>query len=125
MALLQADMILRVVRATSFAFQTLFGLAAVVLAAAMLVSAEYPRWVCGLGLLGGMLWLVGGALLFVAAPAIGDWLAIGAVVPGALWLLGSGGLAWRRGARASAAAGAGGANDARRGRLRFHNPHFR
>ncbi len=120
MALLQADMILRVVRATSFAFQTLFGLAVAVLAAAMLVSAEYPRWLCGLGLLGGMLWLVGGALLFVAASTIGEGLAIGAVAPGAIWLLGAGWLAWRRGAPAGRpTASAGGANDARRGRLRF------
>lgn len=98
MVLLQADMVLRVVRATAFAFQTLFGLAATVLAAALLVSAEYPAWLCALGLVGGVAWLVGGALLFIGASTVDAALALLAVVPGALWLLGVGWLAWRRGA---------------------------
>jgi hypothetical protein len=105
MALMQTDMILRVVRATSYSFQTLFGLAAAVIALAMLVSAEYPPLLCGLGLLGGGFWLVGGALLFAGASTLGGWLAVAAVAPGAIWLLGCGWLAWRRGGRASALAG--------------------
>ncbi|HET7093188.1 MAG TPA: hypothetical protein VFI22_06915 [Thermomicrobiales bacterium] len=104
MALMQADMILRVVRATSFSFQTLFGLAAAVLAGAMLVSAEYPAWLCGLGLFSGGLWLIGGALLFANAAAIGAALAVVAVAPGAVWLLGCGWLAWRRGGQTHAPA---------------------
>jgi hypothetical protein len=94
----QADLLVQVIAATSFAFQASFGLGVALLGLATLLSAEYPRALCVLGAVGGAVWLLGGVLLFSRAPGIGDEVLIAAGVAIAVWLLGIGWLAWRRGA---------------------------
>ena len=47
MALMQADLVLKVIGGTSFAFQTLFGLAIAMIASAVVLFGEYPRGVLG------------------------------------------------------------------------------
>jgi hypothetical protein len=49
MTVMQADLLLQVIAATSFAFQSLFGLAVAMIAGTMVISGEYPRAVCGAG----------------------------------------------------------------------------
>lgn len=50
----RADAAMMIIGATSFSFQTLFGLAVAILAIATLLSDEYPRWLCAIGLAGGI-----------------------------------------------------------------------
>jgi hypothetical protein len=95
--LMQAEMVLLMIGATSFAFQTLFALAVTLLAAATLDSGEYPRWLCLLGLAGGAIWAVTAFLFFAQGRAAEPWLIPLPVVPIAVWLLGIGWLAWQRG----------------------------
>lgn len=97
MAMMQGTMVLRVIRSLSFAFQVTFGLAVLAVAGATLLSREYPRWLCALGVLGGAMWALAGFLLFVGVERVGEWLAIAGAAPGAVWMLGVGWLAWNRG----------------------------
>jgi hypothetical protein len=71
MALMQADWVLNVIGGTSFAFQTLFGLAIAMIAGAMVLSEEYPRAVCWAGVGGGAASVLAGVLLFSTAPGTG------------------------------------------------------
>lgn len=95
MHVVQADLVLQVVGATSFAYQTLFGLAIAILSIATWLSREYPRWHCWLGIFGGAWWAIAGILIFLDIPGAGIWLVDIPVVPVAIWLLGFGWLAWR------------------------------
>jgi hypothetical protein len=97
MHLMQADLVLTVVGSTSFAYQTLFGLAIVMLAIATYLSREFPHWHCWLGLLGGAIWTIAGILIFIGDPAAGFGLVYLPAVPVAIWLLGFGWLAWQKG----------------------------
>jgi hypothetical protein len=101
MHLTQADLVLHVVGGTSFAYQTLFGLAICIMAIATYRSREYPHWHCWLGILGGAVWSVAGILIyiFVGNPQVGFWLFALPVLPVAIWLLGFGWLGWLRGAQ--------------------------
>ncbi|MGH2616710.1 MAG: hypothetical protein ACRDJC_15865 [Thermomicrobiales bacterium] len=105
MHVMQADLMLKVIGGTSFAYQTLFGLAVAILAGATLLSGEYPRWMCWLGLAGGVVWGIAGILIFTQAPGAGFWLVFIPVLPVALWMLGIGWLARRRGSELANAAG--------------------
>jgi hypothetical protein len=96
MHLTQADLVLKVIGGTSFAYQTLFGLAIVMLAIATYLSREYPHWHCWLGMLGGAIWTTAGVLIFVGDPQAGFWLVSLPALPVAIWLLGFGGLAWQQ-----------------------------
>jgi hypothetical protein len=97
MTMMQADLLLKVIGGTSFAFQTLFGLALAMIASAMVLSGEYPRAVCWAGVIGGAAWVLAGILLFSRAPGFGSWLILAPVVPVAVWMVVVGWLAWRRG----------------------------
>jgi hypothetical protein len=97
MAMMQADLLLKVIGGTSFAFQTLFGLAVAIVASATLLSGEYPRGVCWAGVVGGVIWMMAGILLFSRVPGTGSWIIWLAVLPVALWMFVVGWLAWRRG----------------------------
>jgi hypothetical protein len=97
MHLVQADLVLHVIGSTSFAYQTLFGLAIVMLSIATYLSREYPHWHCWLGMLGGAIWTIAGVLIFVGDPQAGIWLVYLPALPVAIWLLGFGWLAWQRG----------------------------
>jgi hypothetical protein len=103
---MQADLVLKVVGATSFSFQTLFGLAILLLGIATMISGEYPRWLCGLGAIGGAVWMLAGILLFSRLPGLGTWLLVIPVLPVAAWMLTIGWLAWQRGAMSGAATAA-------------------
>lgn len=96
MHLMQADLVLKVVGATSFAYQTLFGLSIVLLSVATYLSGEYPHWHCWLGMIGGAVWTIAGMLIFIGDPEVGFWLISLPAVPVAIWLLGLGWLAWRQ-----------------------------
>lgn len=96
MHVMQADLLLHVIGATSFAYQTLFGLAIVMLSIATYFSREYPHWHCWLGMIGGAVWAVAGVLIFLRAPDAPYWLIYIPVVPVGIWLLGFGWLAWQR-----------------------------
>lgn len=98
MHLAQADLVLQVVGGTSFAYQTLFGLAIGVMSYATYRSLEYPHWHCWLGMLGGAIWSLAGIVSYAAAPpvGVGFWLFALPVLPVAIWLLGFGWLGWRR-----------------------------
>lgn len=96
MHVMQADLLLYVIGATSFAYQTLFGLAIVLLSIATYLSREYPHWHCWLGMLGGAIWAVAGVLIFLSAPDAAYWLVSLPVLPVAIWLLGYGWLAWQK-----------------------------
>jgi hypothetical protein len=102
MHVMQADLVLTVIGATSFAFQTLLGVAIVVLSVATFLSREFPRWHCWLGMIGGAIWCVAGILSFAGVPEARFWLVYAPVVPGAVWLLGFGWMAWRQGSQAPA-----------------------
>jgi hypothetical protein len=93
----RADAVVMIIGATSFAFQTLFGLAVAILASSTLVSREYPTWLCWLGVIGGAVWAVAAMLLFSQVFAAGLGLVFLPVAPVAVWMLGIGGLAWQRG----------------------------
>ena len=105
MHLAQADLVLQVVGGTSFAYQTLFGLAIVVMSYATFRSLEYPHWHCWLGMLGGAIWSVAGVVNYAGASQAEFWLFALPVLPVAIWLLGFGWLAWRQGSRAAPMAG--------------------
>jgi hypothetical protein len=92
----QAEVVLLVVGGTSFAYQTLFGLAIGVMAYATFRSDEYPHWHCWLGMLGGAIWSVAGIVSYVGHLQVGFWLFALPVLPVAIWLLGFGWLAWVR-----------------------------
>jgi hypothetical protein len=96
MHVVQADLVLQVIGATSFAYQTLFGLAIAILSVATWLSREYPPWHCWLGMFGGAWWAIAGILIFLDIPKAGFWLVDIPVVPVAIWLLGFGWLAWRK-----------------------------
>ena len=98
MHVMQADLVLKVIGATSFAYQTLFGLAIVILSIATYRSREYPHWHCWLGMIGGAIWAVAGILIFVGVQGAELWLVFAPVLPVAVWLLGLGWLAWQKGA---------------------------
>lgn len=98
MHVMQADVLLHVIGATSFAYQTLFGLAIVLLSIATYLSREYPHWHCWLGILGGGIWALAGMVIFLAVPDAGYWLIYLPVLPVAIWLLGYGWLAWQKSA---------------------------
>jgi hypothetical protein len=100
----QAEVVLLVVGGTSFAYQTMFGLAIAVMAYATFRSLEYPHWHCWLGMLGGVIWSVAGILSFVGDSQLGFWLFALPVIPVAIWLLGFGWLAWIRSAQPAPAA---------------------
>lgn len=95
----QAEVVLLVVGGTSFAYQTLFGLAIGVMAFATYRSHEYPHWHCWLGMLGGAIWSVAGILSYTGNPQVGFWLFALPVIPVAIWLLGFGWLTWRHGSQ--------------------------
>ena len=99
MHMTQAELVLQVVGGTSFAYQTLFGLAIGVMAIATYRSREYPHWHCWLGMLGGAVWFVAGILIYVGNPRVGFWPFALPVLPVAVWLLGFGWLGWIRGAQ--------------------------
>ena len=99
MHLSQADVVLLVVGGTSFAYQTMFGLAIAVMAYATFRSLEYPHWHCWLGMFGGAIWSVAGILSYIGNPQLGFWLFALPVIPVAIWLLGFGWLAWVHSAR--------------------------
>jgi hypothetical protein len=103
-ALMPAGLALNVIAATSFTFQTLFGLALAMIAGATVLSGEYPRAVCRAGVIGGAGWVLAGVLLFSKAPGVGSWVILLPVVPVAVWLLTVGWLAWRRGDAITASA---------------------
>ena len=96
MHLEQAEVVLLVVGGTSFAYQTLFGLAIAVMAYATFRSLEYPHWHCWLGMLGGAVWAAAGILSYIGTAHLGFWLFALPVIPVAIWLLGFGWLAWRQ-----------------------------
>jgi hypothetical protein len=98
MHVMQADLVLKVVGATSFAYQTLFGLAIVLLSVATYRSREYPHWHCWLGMIGGAIWTIAGVLIFIGDPQAGFWLIDLPLAPVAIWLLGFGWLAWQKSA---------------------------
>lgn len=98
MHIMQADMALGVIGATSFAYQTLFGLAIFVLSVATFLSREYPHWHCWLGMIGGAIWAIAGVLIYFRVPDAETWLVTAPVVPVAIWLLGYGWLAWQHAA---------------------------
>jgi hypothetical protein len=102
----QAGLIVQVISGTSLAFQTLFGLAILVLSVATFLSREYPHWHCWLGMAGGTIWAIAGILLFVGVPGARFWLEYVPTVPVAIWLLGFGLLAWKHAQRAGATVGA-------------------
>lgn len=102
----QAGLVLQVVGGTSFAYQTLFGLAIGVMAFATFRSDEYPHWHCWLGMLGGAIWSVAGVVSYAANPPGGFWLFALPVLPVAIWLLGFGWLGWRAGSQPAPGAGA-------------------
>jgi hypothetical protein len=91
----QVEVVLLVVGGTSFAYQTLFGLAIGVMAFATFRSDEYPHWHCWLGMLGGAIWSVAGIVSYAGNPQVGFWLFALPVLPVAIWLLGFGWLGWR------------------------------
>ena len=91
----QVEVVLLVVGGTSFAYQTLFGLAIGVMAYATFRSLAYPHWHCWLGILGGAVWCVAGIVSYAANLQVGFWLFALPVLPVAIWLLGFGWLAWR------------------------------
>lgn len=97
--LAQAGLVLQVVGGTSYAYQTLFGLAIGVMAYATFRSLEYPHWHCWLGMLGGAIWSVAGIVSYAGGMQAGVWLFALPVLPVAVWLLGFGWLAWRRGSQ--------------------------
>jgi hypothetical protein len=97
MHVMQADMALMVIGATSFAYQTLFGLAIAMLSVATFRSAEYPHWHCWLGMIGGAIWALAGILNYLRVPGANGWPIDLPVVPVAIWLLGFGWLAWQAG----------------------------
>jgi hypothetical protein len=70
MPLMQADLVLKLIGGTSFAFQTLFGLAIAMIAGAMVLSGEYRRAVLGERWWGRSL-VLAGVLLFSTAPGTG------------------------------------------------------
>ncbi|MEZ4563019.1 MAG: DUF4386 family protein [Thermomicrobiales bacterium] len=107
MHLAQAGLVLQVVGGTSFAYQTLFGLAIAVMAYATYRSEQYPHWHCWLGMLGGAVWCLAGILSYAGNAQVGFWLFALPVLPVAIWLLGFGWLAWRQAAQPPPAAGAG------------------
>lgn len=96
----QADLALKFVGATSYSFQTTFGMAVGIIATATIVSNEYPRWLCLLGAVGGVLWSLGGLLAFLAVRDAGFWIRYIPVIPVSIWMIGLGWLAWQRGAMA-------------------------
>jgi hypothetical protein len=95
----QAEVVLLVVGGTSFAYQTLFGLAIGVMSYATFRSDEYPHWHCWLGMLGGAIWSVAGILSYAGNAQVGFWLFALPVLPVAIWLLGFGWLGWRHSSR--------------------------
>lgn len=99
MHMAQAELVLQVVGGTSFAYQTLFGLAICVMSVATYRSHEYPHWHCWLGIIGGAIWSLAGILIYIGDPQVGFWLFAIPVVPVAIWLLGFGWLGWLRGAQ--------------------------
>lgn len=102
MHVMQADLVLHVIGATSFAYQTLFGMAIAVLAAATLLARAYPEWLCWLGLVGGMVWAAAALLDFSHGPgAQPAWILVPAL-PVAVWMIGIGWLTWRSGRALSA-----------------------
>lgn len=103
MHLMQAELTARFINGTSFSFQTLFGLAVAMLAAATLLSREYPAWLCWLGIAGGMIWSLAGLLIFTQVLGAAPWMPYLPVAPAAVWMLGLGWLAWQRGRRAAQA----------------------
>lgn len=107
MHLTQADLVLQVVGGTSFAYQTLFGLAIGVMSYATFRSDEYPHWHCWLGMLGGVIWCVAGILSYAGNAQVGFWLFALPVLPVAIWLLGFGWLGWRQGSQGAPAPDAG------------------
>lgn len=99
MHLAQAGLVLQVVGGTSFAYQTLFGLAIAVMAYATFRSLEYPHWHCWLGMIGGVIWSIAGIFSYAGNPQVGFWLFALPVIPVAIWLLGFGWLGWRNSAQ--------------------------
>jgi hypothetical protein len=99
MHLTQAELVLQVVGGTSFAYQTLFGLAIGVMSVATYRSREFPHWHCWLGILGGAIWSLAGILFYVGNPQVGFWLFTLPVLPVAIWLLGFGWFGWLRGSQ--------------------------
>jgi hypothetical protein len=99
---MQANLVLTVMGGTSYAFQTMFGLAVAFMAAATLASGEYPKWLCWLGLLAGAFWTIAGILIFSRVPGAESWLILVPALPVALWMLAVGWLAWRRGTELAA-----------------------
>ncbi len=95
----QAEVVLLVVGGTSFAYQTLFGLAIVVMSYATYRSLEYPHWHCWLGMLGGAIWCGAGIVSYAGNAQVGFWLFALPVIPVAIWLLGFGWLGWRQGSQ--------------------------
>jgi hypothetical protein len=67
---MQADLVLKVIGGTSFAFQTLFGLAIAMIASAVVLSGEYRRAVLGERWWGRGL-VLAGVLHFSTAPGTG------------------------------------------------------
>jgi hypothetical protein len=97
MHIMQADVVLHVIGATSFAYQTLFGMAIAVLAVATLLERNYPGWLCWLGLVGGVIWGVAALLDFAHGPGAGTaWILVPAL-PVAIWMICVGWLTWRSG----------------------------
>lgn len=92
----QADLVLKFIGGTSYAFQTLFGLGLTMLAAATLLSRLFPRWLCLLGIAGGAIWTIAAVLVFLRVQGADFWLVDIPVIPVAFWLLGFGWLSWKR-----------------------------
>lgn len=97
----RADFVLTIMGGTALSYQTLFGTAVGTLAGATLVSGEYPRWLCWVGLAGGVFWGAMGIVIFSQVPGAQFSMVFLAIVPVVAWLLGIGWLSWQRGRAAS------------------------
>jgi hypothetical protein len=58
-----------------------------------LLSGLFPRWLCWLGVAGGLIWLVSALIVYTRGPGRSiEWLLLPAL-PIALWMIGVGWLA--------------------------------
>ena len=102
MHIMQADVVLHVIGATSSAYQTLFGLAIAVLAVPTLLARDYPGWLCWPGFVGGVIWGAAALLDFAHGRGAGTAWVFAPALPVAVWMVGVGRLTWRSGRLLSA-----------------------